>query len=806
MNLLIPKLLSLRYVEYLIIDNNLKILEMSPGAYRLADVPDEVKQDNDIRLSFPELFGVEDVIDTILQGKENNFELKGIIRTESVSSPLYIDICITKNVQDKNSNSLIVIIADVTERMILEKSLIQSANEANLLLRNLKAAKQYTDEIMKSMADALLVTTLSGKIKKINPSAQVLLEYEEAELIGQDISIIIRELEDLKLGKGEKENIYNPPIKELETVCITKSGKKIHVAFSCSIVQTEIENFQGYVYTLRDMSDRKQAELAKQEFLAMISHEIRTPITSVNGMASLLLNTELTAQQQDFAQTIYMSSNALHKIINDILDFSKIESGKLELEEQSFELRRCINEALYLVSPIAKEKKLILMFLDTPDIPTTVVGDITRLRQILINLLSNAIKFTETGSIEVSAIAREIMSNQHGKNSYEIHFVVKDTGIGIPSDRLERLFKAFSQVNSSITRQYGGTGLGLAICKQLTELMGGRIWVDSEPGVGSAFNFTITTPVISEGLGHGDWKINDLAADAKINPRMAEQYPLKILLVEDHVINQRIIRLMLQQMGYQPDVANNGLEALLALRRQLYDVVLMDLQMPVMDGITATQHICQEWTPDVRPMIIALTANAMSGDRDRYLASGMDDYLVKPIRIAELMQLLKRCQIQSQKSQKAEQASAQNIQESKEQVSTNLSPSDSCLPTANSFPIDQAILQKILQMADLNSSAHAVEFLLEIIDDYLKDAPILLQNIHLYFSQTNLKSLRRAAHTLSSISAILGATTLASLCAELETMVVTEALFGATEKIFQIEAEYQQVQIVLEQERQKYKD
>ncbi len=224
----------------------------------------------------------------------------------------------------------------------------------------------------------------------------------------------------------------------------------------------------------------------------MISHEVRTPMTSVNGMASLLLDTELTAVQRNFVEIIYSSGDALLKIINDFLDFSKIESDKLELEEQPFTLQSCINEAFYILLPTAREKGLKLTFLDTSDLSTLIMGDINRLRQILVNLLSNAIKFTETGSIEVSVKANKINTRQYGKNNYEIQFAVRDTGIGIPRDRLDRLFKAFSQVDSSITRQYGGTGLGLAICKKLSELMGGRIWVESEPGVGSIFYFTIT--------------------------------------------------------------------------------------------------------------------------------------------------------------------------------------------------------------------------------------------------------------------------------------------------------------------------
>ncbi len=640
MNSLLTNLLSLDCIEYLIIDRDFQILEISSAISGFADAPDEVKEGNDVRIAFPELIGMEDIFETILRGEEKSFEIKGINRSQDAYT-LYIDIHIIKSTKSSLTNELMLLMVDSTERMVLEKSLVQGANESNVLLRTLTASKQYIEQIVTSMADALLVTTVSGKIKKINASARQMLGYDEAELVGKDISTIVKGIDNcIEMNKRE----------EIETVCQTKNGKTIPIAFSISMVQTEIEHFQGYVYILRDMTERKQAELAKQEFLAMISHEIRTPITSVAGMASLLLNTDLTDEQREFSEAIYTSGNALHKIINDMLDLSKIESGKLELEEQPFELRKCINEALALLALKAKEKGLKLTFLDTPEIPTMVVGDITRLRQVLVNLVSNAIKFTNTGGVEISAIARKNMVN---KSTQEIEFAVRDTGIGIAQKSLERLFKPFSQVNSSITRQYGGTGLGLAICKQLCELMGGRIWVESKVGQGTVFYFVITTSIVPEEIVNRIFRgsepfihtqMLEAENDANFDAQMAEQHPLKILLVEDNIINQRMIKLMLQRMGYQPDVANNGLEALAVLRRQLYDVVLMDVQMPEMDGLTATQHIKQGWTLETQPWIIALTASAMWGERDRCLESGMNDYLVKPIRIAELMQTLKRCQ------------------------------------------------------------------------------------------------------------------------------------------------------------------
>jgi PAS domain S-box-containing protein len=788
MNTLIESLISLNCVENLIIDGELTILEISSTVANFADIPEEVQQGRDVRISFPELVGTEDIIGAILRDEEQKFQIKGVSRSKDKNYPLYIDIYVTKNIINRNStNELIIFILDSTSRMLLEQSLIQNINEANLLLRNLTASKQYIDTIITSMPDALLLTTPSGQIKKINPAAQALLDYDENELIGQSISNVIKDWVDNKLENSdcnEKKldvDLYN---QQIETTCHAKNGKIIPVAISHSILQTEIEHFQGYVYILRDITEWKQAELAKQEFLAMITHEVRTPITSVSGMASLLLNSKLNHEQEEFVKTIYASGESLLRIINDFLDFSKIESGKLDLEIKPFNLRSCIQEALYLLAQKAQEKGIKLKFIDTPEIPTQIEGDITRLRQILINLLNNAIKFTETGSIEISVTTLQKKIQNHSNNNYELQFAVKDTGIGIEKENLECLFKTFSQVNSSITRQYGGTGLGLAICKKLTELMSGRIWVESELGVGSTFYFAIATsvPVIQT-------EVKSVVNDVEIDAEMAKKHPLRILLVEDNVINQRMIKLMLQRMGYQPNVVNNGLEALAILHSKTYDVVLMDVQMPEMDGLTATQRICQEWSANTRPWIVALTASAMWGERDRCLASGMDDYLSKPIRIKELMEVLKRCQplIINQN------LSNQNIRDKQMKELENAE--------AIQNPIHPASLYEILQMASFNPSVDALEFLFETIDYYLEETPRFLQDIHTYINQNNYQALRRVAHTLASTSATLGAVNLAAFCTELEVMIVNEELDKFALQISLIESEYQLVQVALENER-----
>lgn len=572
---------------------------------------------------------------------ENSFELvkKGkpqYYETRVVNaSGRKIEVSVTNVpiIVDKEMVGVYGILSDITERKEYTERIQELSKQHELILNTV------TEGIYGLDADGITMF--------MNPAAASMFGYEAHDFIGKSSHPIIHHSRaDGSYFPREECPIHMTVMdgharSVTEDVFWRKDGSSFLVQYQVTPIIDEGQ-IRGAVVVFNDVTGEREivraketAELAaqaKSEFLSLVSHEIRTPMNGIVGMTELLVGTDLSEEQREYAQIIQESGDALLNILNDILDFSKLESGKMALAYEPFSLRKMLEQVAELFKPRADEKHLDIRFRLNPNIPDYMAGDSMRIRQILVNLVGNALKFTDQGSIDVTV---DIIRGNKPEDTV-LDFAVEDTGIGIPADKLDQLFQSFSQLHPVINRKYGGTGLGLVISKRLVEIMGGSISVESTEGKGSTFRFAIPTTRVE---ASGEESASQFQHD---RTRQSDKVSMRILVAEDHPVNRKILQEYLEKLGYQADVCTNGVEAIDAISQNVYDIVLMDIHMPVMDGLKATNLLHRLIPQDRIPPIIAVTGNTRREDKEACLQIGMRDFISKPVMLSELKRVLQQ--------------------------------------------------------------------------------------------------------------------------------------------------------------------
>ncbi len=705
--------------------------------------------------------------------------------------------------------------------------------ELNQALGALRKAEENYRSIFENVAEGIFQIDPDGRYTNANPAAARTYGYDVTAEFVEDVREFGRsqQVDPARRGEMLSQLHLHGRVTNFESEIYRRDGTTAWISESIHAVTNPVGECLYYEGTVHDITAQRYAAAAqaqardeaiqtaqvKSDFLSTMSHEIRTPMHGIIGMTGLLLNTTLQPEQEELVRLIASCGDNLLSLINNALDFSKIEAGCLELDNQPFALRPSLKEVIDLLSIQATGKGVELACEVDPRIPEVLVSDVTRVRQILFNLISNSLKFTPSGGrVDVVVTGNRLSETveNHGHigaiDPWMFHFTVRDTGEGIPEEKLHRLFRAFSQVDASTSRKHGGTGLGLAICHRLCEMLGGAIWLESEPGMGSNFEFTVkaaavpnavdplsadrppTAPVeisavvpVAEMNGHHNG--NGAHADGphfngKSNGAVAPAAPtpLRILLCEDNMVNQRVAVGLLKQIGYTAVLTNNGREAVDALEANEYDVVLMDIQMPEMDGLEATREIRRRWPEGLRrPHIIAMTANAMTGDREKCLEAGMDDYISKPVKANRLKTALEQCcELRAAVAAVATYPAMNGID--------------------RPLPPDAAVLNRdSLEALKSLQSEGDDGFLKEMIELFLEDTPARFADMDAAMASGAQQDFVRAVHSIKGASANFGADDLHTMCAEVEQMGRAGEMSATGPKVAALHAEFERVRAAL---------